>query len=62
MTHLTPITQLDNNNPSLSPASANWGKVYQKYISINLSSDQLMKGAYDAYNLLTAGNLLLSFE
>ena len=57
MTNLTTIEQLDNNNPSLSSASANWGQVYQKYISINLSSDQLMKGAYDAYNLLTAGKL-----
>lgn len=57
MANLTPVTKLNNNNPSLSPASANWGKVYQNYISINLSSDQLMKGAYDAYNLLTAGNL-----
>ena len=57
MTNLTTIEQLDSNNPSLSPASANWGKVYQNYISINLSSDQLMKGAYDAYNLLTAGKL-----
>ena len=57
MTGLTPIEQLKNNTPSLSPASANWGKVYQNYISINLSSDQLMKGTYDAYNLLTAGKL-----
>ena len=57
MTDLTPITQLDSNNPSLSPASANWGKVYQKYISTNLSSEQLARGAYDAYNLLSAGNL-----
>ena len=61
MADLTPVTKLNNNNPSLSPASANWGKVYQNYISINLSSDQLMKGAYDAYNLLTA-KALSSFQ
>lgn len=34
-----------------------WGKVYQNYISTNLSSEQLAKGAYDAYNLLTTNNL-----
>lgn len=40
-----------------SDASANWGKVYQNYISTNLSSENLAKGAYDAYNLLTTKNL-----
>ena len=40
-----------------SAASAKWGKVYQNYISTNLSSEQLAKGAYDAYNLLTTNNL-----
>lgn len=57
MKNLTPIQPLNTSNPSLSPASANWGKVYQKYISTNLSSEQLARGAYDAYNLLSAGNL-----
>lgn len=42
---------------SLATSSATWGTVYQKYISTNLSSEELGKGAYDAYNLLTAGKL-----
>ena len=37
--------------------SANWGKIYQSYISTNLSSEQLAKGAYDAYNLLSTMSL-----
>lgn len=57
MTDLTPITQLNKNNPSLSPASSGWGTVYQNYISANLSSEQLLQGAYDAYNLLSARRL-----
>lgn len=42
---------------SHATSSATWGTVYQKYISTNLSSEELGKGAYDAYNLLTAGTL-----
>lgn len=42
---------------SASAASANWGTIYRDYISTNLSSEQLAKGAYDAFNLLTTNNL-----
>lgn len=37
--------------------SANWGRIYQSYVSTNLSSEQLAKGAYDAYNLLSTTKL-----
>ena len=57
MTDLTSITPLNKNSPSLSPASTGWGTVYQNYISANLSSEELLKGAYDAYNLLSARRL-----
>lgn len=57
MTGLTPIVKLNKNSPSLSPASSGWGTVYQNYISANLSSEELLKGAYDAYNLLSARRL-----
>lgn len=50
------ITKLPMDT-TLSPSSTNWGKVYQNYISVNLSSDELMQGAYDAYNLLSRGAL-----
>lgn len=60
MSSYATIEQVVSPNVSLSfPASsssANWGKVYQNYISTNLSSEQLAKGAYDAYNLLTTKN------
>lgn len=36
---------------------ARWGTVYQNYISVNLNSEDLAKGAYDAYNLLTSKKL-----
>lgn len=58
MTDLTPINKLTPEGGTLLPASANWGKVYQNYISANLTSENLAKGAYDAYNLLSAGKLL----
>lgn len=45
------------SSPPSVAASANWGAVYQNYISTNLSSEELAKGAYDAYNLLTTRNL-----
>lgn len=45
------------SSPPSVAASANWGTVYRDYISTNLSSEQLAKGAYDAYNLLTTKNL-----
>lgn len=49
------------SSPDLSShatkTAANWGTVYQNYISTNLSAEELAKGAYDAYNLLTAGAL-----
>ena len=46
------------SSPPSSYDSANWGKIYQNYISTNLSSEQLAKGAYDAFNLLTTRKLL----
>lgn len=45
------------SSPPSDVTSDIWGKVYQNYISTNLSSEQLAKGAYDAYNLLTAKSL-----
>lgn len=45
------------SSPPSDVTSGIWGTVYQNYISTNLSSEQLAKGAYDAYNLLTAKNL-----
>lgn len=47
----------DSLTPPSGGTSANWGRVYQNYISANLSSKDLAKGAYDAYNLLSAGVL-----
>lgn len=40
-----------------SATSTLWGRVYRNYISVNLKSEYLAKGAYDAYNLLTTNKL-----
>lgn len=54
--------KLPSEDLSSPAASTNgWGKVYQKYISTNLSSENLAKGSFDAYNLLSAG-ILKSFS
>lgn len=53
----TPTLPTANLSSPADVSSDIWGKVYQNYISTNLSSEQLAKGAYDAYNLLTTEKL-----